>query len=105
MMHLHVSKRTMMRLIRDCKDQIGVPIPQPNSKDVRFTAYEYGNYVVSWRIGKECYKFELTFRLTLWCEIINDGQFELRSCIPLDRDWLIGLGILVEGEEGLECQE
>lgn len=104
MMELNVSKRTMMRLIREHKDQIGVPIPQPNCKEVRFTAYEYGNYVVSWRIGKECYTFELTNRLTLWCEIINDGQLELRRVLSLDRDWLTGLGILNDREEGLACQ-
>lgn len=104
MMELNVSKRTMMRLIRESKDQIGVPIPQPNSKEVRFTAHENHKYVVSWRNGKECYTFTLTKYFTLWAEIINDGQFELRTSIPLDRDWLAGLGILTEGEEGLVCQ-
>ena len=104
MTHLHVSKRTMMRLIRDCKDQIGVPIPQPNCKDVKFTT-EDGDYKVFWRSDGTGYSFTLTSGLNLWAHIHSTTtQFYLHKIVHLDRDWLTGLGILVEGEEGLVCQ-
>lgn len=104
MMHLHVSKRTMMRLIRDCKDQIGVPIPQPNCKDVRFEKVD-DDYKVSWKSEGTFYSFFLTPRLNLLAHIYSvPGMYYTQKTIPLDRDWLIGLGILVEREEGLECQ-
>ena len=104
MMHLHVSKRTMMRLIRDCKDQIGVPIPQPNCKDVKLIV-EDGDHKLFWYSDLTAYTFTLTSGLNLWVHINNPGaRFFLHKIVHLDRDWLTGLGILVEGEEGLVCQ-
>lgn len=104
MMQLNVSKRTMMRLIREHKDQIGVPIPQPNCKEVRFDEYP-GGHRVFWRCEGTKYEFVLTFFLNLCVDIRSeDGLFYMRKAIPLDRDFLIGMGILVEREEGFACQ-
>ena len=104
MMQLNVSKRTMMRLIREHKDQIGVPVPKPNCKEVRFE-FVGGDYKVSWQSEGAFYTFTLTARLHLLAHIYSvPGMCYTQKSIPLDRDWLIGLGILVEGEEGFECQ-
>ena len=104
MMRLNVSKRTMMRLIREHKDQIGVPIPQPNCKEVRFETEGRG-YRVSWKSDGIYYSFLLTGNLNLFVQIYSiPGMYYTHNEIPMDRDWLTGLGILVEGEEGLVCQ-
>ena len=103
MMELNVSKRTMMRLIREHKDQIGVPIPQPNCKEVRFTEEENGDYTVAWEDEYSRYRFALGPDLILRAYITEKCQIHA-TYIGLDRDWLTGLGILPEREEGLVCQ-
>lgn len=105
MKELNVTKRTMMRLIREHKDQIGVPIPQPNCKAVRFET-EDGKYKVSWKSDGIYYSFFLTASLNLYAQIYSiPGMYYIHNEIPMDRDWLTGLGILTDREEGLECQE
>ena len=103
MMQLNVSKRTMMRLIREHKDQIGVPVPQPNCKEVRFDERENGDYIVAWEDEYSRYMFALGPDLILRAYITEKCQIHAMY-IGLNRDWLIGLGILVEREEGFECQ-
>ena len=107
MMELNVSKRTMMRLIRDCKDQIGVPIPQPNCKEVSFQKRWDGSGVLRWSKWQKDYLFTMTYYTLspiLIAEIWSDGKQEMRDVILLDRSRLMAMGILVEGEEGLVCQ-
>lgn len=105
MSELNVSKRTMMRLIREHKDQIGVPIPQPNCKEVRFRKRRDGKYEMHWVIDGTLFRFIISaYVLMLWVHIYSDGHTDYCDGIPLDRDRLVSLGILNDREEGLECQ-
>lgn len=102
MMELHVSKRTMMRLIRETKDQIGTVIPQPNCKEVFFQKRWDGSGVLRWSKWQKDYRFTMTYYTLsplLVVEIWSDGKQEMRDVIALDRSHLIAIGILVDGRE------
>ena len=105
MMELNVSKRTMMRLIREHKDQIGVPIPQPNFKEVRFRKRRDGKHEMHWVVDETLFRFILSAHAPiLGVHIYSNGHTDYSDCIPLNRDRLVDLGILTEREEGLACQ-
>lgn len=107
MMELNVSKRKMLRLIREYKDQIDAIIPQPNCKEVSFRIRWDGSGVLRWSKWQKDYLFTMTYYTLsplLVAEIWSDGKQEMQDVIVLDRSRLMDMGILVDGEEGLACQ-
>ena len=107
MMELKVSKRKMLRLIRDCRHRMDEPIPIPAVKECKFKMGKdyYGK--ISWHNGSKTYRFvltELDQTVFLTASIYDFGMLEQGFILPIGNDRMEALGILTEREEGLACQ-
>lgn len=102
MMQLRASKNSMLKLIRENRNLIGLVIPMPTGKELQFRRTSDGTSVLSWRKWGQSYRFVLKntiFRPILIIEIYDDGRLAAQDVLTLDREDLRKRNILVDGEE------
>lgn len=102
MMELRATKHSMLKLVRDYRNLIGVVMPTPSGKDFQFRQRDDGSYVLSYQKWGQSYRFVLKggiLRPMLIVEIYEDGILDFQDIIPLPRNELRARGMLVENGE------